>query len=421
MYSNKPKPQVLAITSQLPWPLNSGGHLRTFYMLRALQQRFRVTLVAPCLTEHKSTIKVLQDHDLEVLPAWVPARAIWRESFRALNAAVGGSPYVMYARHDHRAVRKLLRREIATRQPDLVYLDHLDAAVYSEELPHVPVVADFHNIYSKLARRTAEEQSGILSRYYLTREAALLERAESNAARMVDLVFAVSDLERDFFMGLGAPEVSCVPNGVDCAAYASLPVGRGGAPPTILYVGPMSYGPNAAAAEYLATSIMPAVRAKFPDARLRIVGRDPTPALVRLNDLPSVEVLGAVPDMLPELLAAQILAVPLESAGGTRLKILEAFAAGLPVISTPVGAEGLQVANGRELRIAKREHFVERIVELLNQPNEGKRLAAAARELVCRRFDWSFVGDIATAAVWSLWQSRCGGQWRKSHGNESAA
>src|SRR5439155_18512255 len=130
---------------------------------------------------------------------------------------------------------------------------------------------------------------------------------------------------------LGAKSAVLVPNGVDCSAFASLPLERSGGP-VLLYVGAMSWRPNAQAAIFLAKEVLPVVRRTIAEARLRIVGRDPPAELLALRGLPGVEVTGGVPDVVPYFAEAQMLAVPLESGGGTRLKILEAFAAGLPVV-----------------------------------------------------------------------------------------
>src|SRR6185295_13963861 len=141
-------------------------------------------------------------------------------------------------------------------------------------------------------------------------------------------LMTVSDEECRHFADLGAGSVHLVPNGVDCAQYARLATGRHGASPLVLYIGTMSWAPNASAARYLATDVLPAVRARIPGARLRIVGKNPPADLQRLDGVDGVEVTGGVPDVQPHLEAAALLAVPLETGGGTRLKILEAFAAG---------------------------------------------------------------------------------------------
>jgi len=238
---------------------------------------------------------------------------------------------------------------------------------------------------------------------YLRHEARLLRRRERDAARGCDAVLAVSDEEARVYRGLGARAVTLAPNGVDCAAYADLPTGRPHAAPTLLYVGPMSWAPNAAAVTFLAREVMPRLRSVVPDARLRIIGRDMTSAVQALADGDGVDVLGMVPSMPPHLLEASVLAVPLETGGGTRLKILEAFAAGLPVVSTAVGCEGLRVVDREHLVVADRAGFAEALIAALRDPAAGAERAARARALARDCYDWRMVGVTACASIERLW------------------
>ena len=178
-----------------------------------------------------------------------------------------------------------------------------------------------------------------------------------------------------------------------------MPCGRRVRPPLILYVGTMSWEPNARAAQRLATEVLPRVRRAYPEARVRIVGRDPTAEVLALGTLPGVEVTGRVPDVRPLLRDASVLAVPAGGRRGTRLKILEAFAAGLPVVSTPVGCEGLEARPGEHLVVAPREDLAEGILAVLADEALGDRLAARARALARERYDWSRVGAAACDAA----------------------
>ncbi len=402
----EPSPSVLAVTSELPWPLDTGGRLRTFHLVRALGRRFRVRLVTAVPIGREKDVDVLQENGIEVCPVFVAPRVRWREAIRATAAGARGEPYVLYRRHDRRPVRAMLRAQLERERPDALYLDHLDSFVYRRMLPEVPCVIDLHNVYSTLVERTASEQASHWRRAYLRRESRLLARSERLAVRDADRIFAVSEDDGRFFEAAGARATSIVPNGVDCAKYQELPTGRRGEAPIILFVGLMSWSPNAAAAEYLAKTVLPSVQARVPGTRLRILGRDPSAAVKSLSQIPGVEVTGSVPDMIPYLQDAHVLAVPLNSGGGTRLKILEAFAAGLPVVSTPVGCEGLGVTHGEQLLIADRECFADTIATLLNDEPQGTRLASEARRLVRQRFDWLTIGDLACAAVRSAIDSR---------------
>ncbi|HKB12967.1 MAG TPA: glycosyltransferase family 4 protein, partial [Vicinamibacterales bacterium] len=212
-------------------------------------------------------------------------------------------------------------------------------------------------------------------------------------------ILAVSDDDAQYFSKLGARRVVLVPNGVDCPAY-DRPRSEGVRPPTILYVGALGWPPNASAARYLATDVLRAVRRTIGDARVVIVGRNPTPELLALaREDRHVEVAADVPDVAPYFRDADVLAVPLETGGGTRLKILEAFAADLPVVSTAIGCEGIAAEDGRHLVVAERPDFAAAVTSLLLDPARGRRLALRAKALARERYDWSVVGAAACEAV----------------------
>jgi polysaccharide biosynthesis protein PslH len=395
------RPRVLAATSEVPWPLNSGGHIRSFHLMKALAAATDFRLVCPVPPGQESAVEALRSAGIDVCSAAVPARSKWSEAKRLLGAVARREPYVMYRRHAWREAFAIWKTERTANPPDVLYLDHLDALLYREATRAVPAVIDLHNVYSLLVRRTADEQTNALKRAFLRGEARKLEGIERRATRECQAVSAVSDSEAAHFRTLGAKQVHTVPNGVDCPAFADLPTGRAG-PPVVMFLGTMSWGPNAAAARFLVREVLPALRARVPDAVLTVVGRDPPADLLALNGTPGIEVTGGVPDVKPYLLRASVLAVPLDAGGGTRLKILEAFAAGLPVVSTAVGAEGIAATPGTHFALAERPAFAEATAGLLGNRDEAARMAERARELARDVYDWSRIGRKAVEVVTSL-------------------
>ena len=393
------RPSVLAVTSEVPWPLNSGGHLRTFHLLRTLAQRFDVRLVVPTRGGDEAGRAALEDAGITLRLIPVPTRTRLSEAIKVGASAARREPYVMFARHRSRAVARALAAEASARRPDVFYLDHLDSLVYAGTVPDAPIVTDLHNVYSRLADRAGDEVPGRLRRIYLTREARLLARRELIAARKAHTIMAVSDDDAGYFSALGASRVVVVPNGVDCPAYAGASTARPG-PPTILYVGALDWPPNATAARLLATEVLAAVRQRVPDARVTIVGKNPPPEVLALaQQEANVEVAGNVRDVVPYFRGAHVLAVPLEAGGGTRLKILEAFAAGLPVVSTPVGCEGIDGVHEVHLLVADRPQFADAIVRSLLDPAAAGERAGRAQRLAEECYDWSAVGRRAVDAV----------------------
>ena len=391
---------LLIITSELPWPLNTGGHLRTYHLLNALAKQFRVRLVT-AVEDTTCDVSEIERLGVDVHAAVVGKRSKLREIGRVAKAAVSGEPYVLFHRHNRRAVRETLRRQLAEARPGAVYLDHLDPFAFRSELPDVPVVADLHNVYSTLTDRVADERRGLL-RTYLRREARLLAEQERQLAQSADLLMTVSSQEQQTFHGLGGRRVELVPNGVDCAAFRTMPVGRLHERPVILFLGALSWQPNAATAQFLAQDVLPVVRNWIPDAVLQLVGRSPGPEVKALEATDGVRLAADVPDIKKYLEQATLLAVPLDSGGGTRLKILEAFAAGLPVVSSPVGCEGIDAEHDRHLLIADRDRFAAALIDALADPARMNALAAEGRQLAQTRYDWTAIGNRAAQAIQSL-------------------
>ena len=397
------RPTLLAVTSELPWPLSSGGHLRTFHLLKGLAQRFDVRLVVPSPREEAEARLTIARAGIRLHDVPIGPRRAITEAGRIAAAVLRAEPYVLYARHRRRSVMRALKAEIARRPPDVVYLDHLDSLCYAGIAGRTPIVVDMHNVYSRLAERASREVHGFAKRTYLSGQAIMLGHKEQAAAGLAHTIFACSDDEARYFQSLGANHVVVVPNGVDTSAYSWTASRREG-PPTILFIGALEWTPNISAVRFLARDVLPAVRTRVPDARLLVVGRRPTAEILALGDPGRVDIAADVPDVRPYWEQADLLAVPLETGGGTRIKILEAFAAGVPVVSSPIGCEGIDARHQEHLLIASRDTFADVVVQSLEDSMGAAARAASARSLARRQYDWGMIGaraaetlEIATA------------------------
>lgn len=202
-----------------------------------------------------------------------------------------------------------------------------------------------------------------------------------------------------------------IPNGIDVTYYDSVRLGECKPPDglenqqrNLLFLGKMSYSPNAVAVELLINKIYPRLRQIYPDCRLLLVGRLPNQGMLEAAQRDSgIIVSGKVSDVRPYLAAASVMAVPLQHAGGTRLKILEAFAAGCPVVSTDKGAEGLKVTDGEHLLLRNEiEEVVEGVVQIWSEPTLGQKLANSAYELVKAEYSWEAIGRRVESAIEEL-------------------
>lgn len=263
----------------------------------------------------------------------------------------------------------------------------------------VPVVLDAHNVETDIMATLARTDERRLHRLRWRWEAAKMAPVERAAVTTARATLATSAEDAATFADWGAPRVEVVPNGVDTTevAYARPRPGHG-----LLYVGQYGYRPNEAAVVELVTEIMPLVQAEVADVTVELVGRNPTEGVAALAT-GSVAVLGAVDDVLPSLHHARALVVPLRAGSGTRLKILEAMAAGTPVVSTPLGAAGIDAIDGEHLLLGEAPaELAAHTVRVLTDDALARRLSEAARALVEEHYDWSVFAPTVEAIVADL-------------------
>lgn len=258
----------------------------------------------------------------------------------------------------------------------------VDAAVRAAA--GAPVVLDAHNVEADIAATLARTDSRRLGRLRWRWEAGKDEAAERRAVAQVDAVLATSAEDAAALGELGARRVEVVANGVDVAAVEHRLPPRAA---VLAYVGSYGYRPNEQAALELVDEVLPLVREHAPEATALVVGREPTPALLAAR--PHVEVTGPVASVVERLRGARALVVPLRAGSGTRLKVLEAMAAGTPVVATPLAVAGLDLQPGEQVLVGERPEDLARLAtEVLADDALADRLSRAARRTVEERFDW---------------------------------
>jgi glycosyltransferase involved in cell wall biosynthesis len=320
-----------------------------------------------------------------------------------------------------KAIAQELKEVLAEFQPDLVVTD---IAAYR----YLPVIKDYgcrlildeHNVeaialkQSYSARYLTENRKLTLKKNIeVFLDISQIRSIERDSIHQADQVWTCSDTDDKLLQNLygRVPYTQVVPNSIDVSHYdcvrlgkCSLPEGLERKQRNLLYSGKFSYFPNAVAVDLLIDHIYPRLRQVYPDCRLLLVGRHPTQRMLEAAEQDStIIVTGEIPDVRPYLAAASVMAVPLHHGGGTRLKILEAFAAGCPVISTAKGAEGLKVQDGEHLLIRNEiEAIFEGVCQLWSDPTWGQKLAKSAYELVNAEYSWSAVGGKVESAVREL-------------------
>ncbi len=380
--------KLLFVSQQAPWPLDSGGNLRTYHLLRALGERFDVTLVATDPGgDADARLQEVVD-EVVLVPAMNKAGTLQR--FASLFKSLFTAEPVLLAHNKSAALDAVCRERLGSGDYSALHLNHLDTTPYARHSKGVPVVIDTHNVLTEYAARRSEHEKGAFGRWLWRREARLLKAREALELSLCQRIISCSERERETFLSMEpALEVRVVPNGADINAVTPVTDPAANAP-ELLFVGDLAYGPNEDAALSFAAEVLPRVRKLVPDAVFRVVGKDPDPLLAAME---GVEVTGFVETVYPELARARVFVCPIRYGSGTRLKLLEAFAAGLPVVSTSLGAEGIDYVDGEHLMIADSPgDQAGAILDLLGDDALARQLGRSGRGLAIERYDWVELG-----------------------------
>jgi glycosyltransferase involved in cell wall biosynthesis len=393
--------RTLVVAQDFPWPATIGSHLRLAQVIEAAGELGEVDLFClvparrsdPCVAPRSSRLRRVEN---VVRP--LPRNSV----IRRVTWAVASSEPLAVSQGRSRSFASLLRKW-ADGPYDAVWFSKASTYELCGRPDLGPTLVDLDDLEDQKILGRLELTTGAPKvraapsrnrsfRAVVARRQALLDARrwhdlETSVARSVDGVVLCSEVDAARF---GEPNAHVVPNGYH---RPDEPLGRieVGENPTALFAGSTRYGPNADGAHWLVSEVWPLVSSHRPDARLRLVG-EPGSSVTRLTDPPSVTVVGRVPEMGPELARADVVVVPVRYGSGTRIKILEAFAHRIPVVSTPLGAEGLDAKDGVHLLLADDPAaFAEACVELFEDTSLRERLVTEAEALFSERFRWSGV------------------------------
>jgi glycosyltransferase involved in cell wall biosynthesis len=396
---------ILFLTQVLPYPLDAGPKVRAYYTLRYLASKHKVTLLSfvrpsdpPAAVDHLRSLCAAV-HTLPML------RSPWRDGWHLLRSLATDSPFLI-ARDWMPEMAWLIERIVhESGAIDAVHADQLWMAPYALHAKEAAngrqpqIVLDQHNAVFQIPRRLAEHEGNPLKRLVLSLEARKLVRFEQETCRQFDHVAWVTEEDR---MALrqtqtnghasGQKEELTIPICVDPQSTRTVQPRNHRC--RVTFLGGMHWPPNAEGIAWFAREVWPRVQAQVPDSVLTLIGKQP-PALFTkdLNAPPeSIDVTGYVEDLNPYLEETAVFIVPLHAGGGMRVKILDAWCWGLPVVSTAIGAEGLAACHGQNLLLAdSAEEFAAAVVQLLQKPDLAKTIGYGGRQTVEAQYNWQHI------------------------------
>jgi len=373
-------------------PVDTGGKIRSYNILRRLAGRHDLTFLSYYggrrdetyereIGEHLPGTKAIYTGTRDATPLERNLLYLCRLPSRA---PFGVTKFLS------REVQRLLTRWLNEGRFDVAVCDFLGSTLNFPPKSTTPVALFQHNVESILWGRHAEHEANPIKQIAFKLEAAKMLRYERAAVGCFDHVIAVSEYDREQMKTMTDPSrISVVPTGVDLQQYHAA-AGESATAPVVMFLGSMDWEANVDGVIYFCREIWPQVKRAAPEARFRIVGRNPDSRIKQLA-ADDIEVTGRVPSVIEHLREAAIFVVPLRIGGGTRLKIYEAMAMRKAVVSTTVGAEGLDVNHGRDILLADDpQTFADSVIELLRDHSKRMRFEAAAGEQAAR-YDWSVV------------------------------
>lgn len=382
--------RILWLKTELLHPVDRGGRIRTYAMLKALRRQHQITYAALDNGAAPDALALATEyaHEVVTFPFDAPSRRSLAFALGAARNLASSLPFTVW-RFRSDAMRRWIAEADASGRYDVIVCDFLFPAGNLPAGRRTPTVLFEHNVEAQIWKRLGETSSG-WKRLYLQQQWRRVARYEAEQCLAMDQVVTVSTDDSELIRRqYGAQRVDEVPTGVDTDGIRPTG-GIAREPGHLVFLGAMDWLPNEDGAAFLLNDVLPLVRQQRPDLRVSLVGRNPSPALRAMAErTPGVTVTGTVPDVRPYLERAAVMVVPLRIGGGTRLKILEGLAMELPVVSTTIGAEGLPLVPGEHILLADTAaEFAQAILGLLSDPAAARALGGRGADLVRTRHGW---------------------------------
>lgn len=381
--------RILLLTQVLPYPPDSGPKVKTYHVLKYLAQIHAVTLVSFVRDSDKPEyIRHLETLCEQVIT--VPIARSKIDDLRYLGRSLmSGEPWMML-RDERPEMRQVLADLAAGETFDVVHADQLNMAQYALPFEGTRKVLDLHNALWMLYRRLAETTAySNPMKYLLMRDWPLLKRYEGEMCRQFDAVTAVTEEDRRLLIEAGASDdVTVIPIAVDTDEQAL--VSRKPSGPHLIHIGTMYWPPNIDGINWFLEEIYPLVKLQLPDVRCTLIGSRPPQSILNHSSADrTITVTGYVEDPLPFFEDASMMIVPLRAGGGMRVKILNALSQGIPMVSTTIGCEGIQVENAHDILLAdKATDFADACTRLLTDYELNDHITRMGRQTAEQSYDY---------------------------------
>jgi glycosyltransferase involved in cell wall biosynthesis len=385
---------VLFLSTENPYPVDGGHHLRTYYILKILSRRYDIHFIgfAQDKTEFRYTSNIKPFcKSVDLFRVAKTGFNIWFILLAVLNC-FSRAPLIAQ-RYYVKAARRRIRQILAQHRIDLVHVDMLALGLYKQDLGNTPAILTNHNVESLRLYRWMQRETH-LPRLFLGFQYHKLKNFERKTCRAFDHCIAVSETDKTYLENLcQRSHFSVVPNGVDTDTFhpLSVPIQRN----RLLWVGGMSGPHNSDAVAFFFDQIWPLLIDQRPNVEIDVVGGSPTARLlVQASKDSRIHVHGFVDDVRPFVARAAVFVAPLRSGSGTKLKVLNTMSQARPVVATSIAAEGIEVLAGIDLMIADEpETFGQAVLYLLNHPNIADKMGQSARNVILKTYDWRVLAD----------------------------
>jgi glycosyltransferase involved in cell wall biosynthesis len=377
------------------FPVDAGGKIRTYHILRHLASRHDLTFASSYSgKEDRAYEAELRSNFPHCFSTCTEAPDdsddVGLQARHYLARAAKLAPYAV-TKFTSPRIRQIVKEKLDRHEFDVAVCDFLAVSLDFPKTLAIPTILFQHNVETLLWERQARCERRWIQKIVFTLEAAKMKRYEKATLRRFHHIIAVSESDARLMSEAAEGRITVVPTGVDVRGFQSVcsEIPRGH---TVTFLGSMDWEPNVDAVHYFCQQIWPQVLAEIPDSRFMIVGRNPHPSVRKLAS-GSVTVTGTVSSVIDYLKAAAVVVVPLRVGGGTRLKIFEAMAAGRPVVSTSIGAEGLDVKHGHDILLSDSpSEFAHWIVRLVRDEGLRKRIGAQGAH-TASQYDWSVIAS----------------------------